>query len=144
MTNVIADLEVEVEAAAWIAFRFAHALDRAAESESERLIGRIGAPIAKYWICKRTPTVVHEALECHGGNGFVEDAPMARLYREAPLNGIWEGSGNVIALDVLRAAAKAPDSVAAFLDEIRLAKGGDRRLDLAVERLEAELRQPEE
>ena len=81
MTNVIADLEVEVEAAAWIAFRFAHALDRAAESEPERLIGRIGAPIAKYWICKRTPTVVVEALECHGGNGFIEDHPMARLYR---------------------------------------------------------------
>jgi putative acyl-CoA dehydrogenase len=145
MRSVIADLALEVEAATLLAFRFAQAVDdEEAGDPVARLLVRIGTPVAKYWICKRAVGVVHEALECHGGNGFVEDAPMARLYREAPLNGIWEGSGNVIALDVLRAAAKAPDSVAAFLDEVRLAKGGDRRLDLAVERLEAELRQPEE
>ena len=83
--------------------------------------------------------VVHEALECHGGNGFIEEGPMARLYREAPLNGIWEGSGNIIALDVLRAASRSPQSVPAFLDEVRRAKGGDRRLDRLVAQLEGEL-----
>jgi putative acyl-CoA dehydrogenase len=84
MTNVIADLAIEVEAVAWLAFRIVHALDQERESEAERLFGRIGAPIAKYWICKRAVPVVAEALECHGGNGFIEDHPMARLYREAP------------------------------------------------------------
>jgi hypothetical protein len=97
MTNVIADLALETEAAAWLAFRFVAALDRERASESERLLGRIGAPIAKYWNCKRVTAVVAEALECHGGNGFIEDHVMARLYREAPLNGVWEGTGNVIA-----------------------------------------------
>ena len=105
---------------------------------------RIGTPVGKYFNCKRVVGVVHEALECHGGNGFIEEGPMARLYREAPLNGIWEGSGNIIALDVLRAAAKSPQSVPAFLDEVRLAKGGDRRLDRAIDRLDTELSQPEE
>ncbi len=105
---------------------------------------RIGTPVGKYWNCKRVVGVVHEALECHGGNGFVEEGPMARLYREAPLNGIWEGSGNIIALDVLRAAAKSPESVPAFLDEVRTTKGGDRRLDRAIDRLEVELRRPDE
>src|SRR6516164_4554470 len=136
MTNVIADLEVEVEAAAWIAFRFAHALDRAAESESERLFGRIGAPIAKYWICKRATPVVVEALECHGGNGFIEDHLMARLYREAPLNGIWEGAGTVVCLDVLRSIQRFPACVPALLDELRAAKGADPRYDAFLAELE--------
>ena len=83
------------------------------------MLVRIGTPVGKYWNCKRVVGVVHEALECHGGNGFIEEGPMARLYREAPLNGIWEGSGNIIALDVLRAAARSPQSVPAFLDEVR-------------------------
>src|SRR6478735_2803929 len=125
MTNVIADLAVDVEAAAWLAFRFVHALDQESENESERLFGRIGAPIAKYWICKRATPVVVEALECHGGNGFVEDHLMARLYREAPINGIWEGTGNVICLDVLRSMQRYPDCVPALIDELRLAKGSD-------------------
>jgi putative acyl-CoA dehydrogenase len=139
MTNVIADLEVEVEAAAWLAFRFVHALDGAAESESERLIGRIGAPIAKYWICKRTPMVVAEALECHGGNGFIEDHPMARLYREAPLNGVWEGTGNVVCLDVLRSIERFPGCVPALLDELRSAKGADPRYDAFLADLERDI-----
>ncbi len=139
MTNVIADLAIEVEAAAWLAFRFVHALDREPESEAERLIGRIGAPIAKYWNGKRATPVVVEALECHGGNGFIEDHPMARLYREAPLNGIWEGTGNVVCLDVLRSIRRQPECVPALLDELRLAKGSDPRYDAFIIELEADL-----
>ncbi|MDX2201531.1 MAG: acyl-CoA dehydrogenase family protein [Hyphomicrobiaceae bacterium] len=145
MQNVIADLALEVEAATLLAFRLARAVDdEEAGSEAAALLVRIATPVAKYWNCKRVVGVVHEALECHGGNGYIEEAPMARLYREAPLNGIWEGSGNIIALDVLRAAAKTPTSVSALLDEIGVAKGGDKRLDRAVARLEAELRKAEE
>jgi len=145
MQNVIADLALEVEAATLLAFRLARAVDdeQAGDPAAAQLV-RIGTPVAKYFNCKRAVGVVHEALECHGGNGFIEEGPMARLYREAPLNGIWEGSGNVIALDVLRAASRSPQSVPAFLDEVRLAKGGDRRLDRLVAEIEAELAAPEE
>ena len=109
MQNVIADLALEVEAATLLAFRLARAVDDEEAGDADaRLLVRIGTPVGKYWNCKRAVGVVHEALECHGGNGFIEEGPMARLYREAPLNGIWEGSGNIIALDVLRAAAGAP------------------------------------
>ncbi len=138
MANVVADLHLEATAAAWLVFRLAAALDR--DSENERLLNRIGAPIAKYWICKRAVPVVAEALECHGGNGFIEDHLMARLYREAPLNGIWEGSGNVIVLDVLRSMMREPDSVPALLAEIRAGKGQDRRLDAAIDTLADDLR----
>ncbi len=145
MQNVIADLALEAEAATLLAFRLARAVDdEQAGDERAALLVRIGTPVGKYWNCKRVVGVVHEALECHGGNGFIEEGPMARLYREAPLNGIWEGSGNIIALDVLRAAARSSESVPAFLDEIRLAKGGDARLDRAIDRLETELHRPEE
>ncbi len=139
MANVMGDLALEAEAAAWLAFRFVAALDREEGCESERLLGRIGAPIAKYWVCKRVSAVVVEALECHGGNGFIEDHPMARLYREAPLNGIWEGTGNVICLDVLRSMDRVPDCVPALLDELRVACGVDRRYDAALAGFEAEL-----
>ena len=139
MTNVIADLALEVEASAWLAFRFVHALDREGESEAEKLIGRIGAPIAKYWNCKRATPVVVEALECHGGNGFIEDHLMARLYREAPLNGIWEGTGNVVCLDVLRSIRRYPDCVPALLDELRAARGSDPRYDAFLAGLETDL-----
>lgn len=139
MTNVIADLAIEVEAAAWLAFRFVHALDREHDSDAERLLGRIGAPIAKYWVCKRATPVVVESLECHGGNGFIEDHPMARLYREAPLNGIWEGTGNVVCLDVLRSIRRSPECVPALLDELRAAKGADRRYDGFLAELEDDL-----
>jgi putative acyl-CoA dehydrogenase len=143
MAAVVADMALEVEAATWLAFRFVAALDRQDESEAERLIGRIGAPIAKYWICKRAPAVAVEALECMGGNGFIEEGPMARLFREAPLNGIWEGTGNVICLDVLRSIRRAPDCVPALLDEMRQAAGQDRRYDAFVEALEPDLREAE-
>jgi putative acyl-CoA dehydrogenase len=145
MQNVIADLALEVEAATLLAFRLARAVDdEQAGDPAAALLVRIGTPVAKYFNCKRAVGVVHEALECHGGNGFIEEGPMARLYREAPLNGIWEGSGNVIALDVLRAASRSPQSVPVFLNEVRLAKGGDRHLDRLLERLEAELAAPQE
>ena len=124
MQNVLADLAIEAEAAAWLAFRLFAAVDRQEASESERLLARIGAPIAKYWLAKRAPAVVVEALECHGGNGFIEENPMARLYREAPLNSIWEGSGNVICLDVLRSLEREPGSLVALLDELRDRQGG--------------------
>ncbi len=139
MTNVIADLALEAEASAWLAFRFVHALAREGGSEAEKLIGRIGAPIAKYWNCKRATPVVVEALECHGGNGFIEDHLMARLYREAPLNGIWEGTGNVVCLDVLRSIRRYPDCVPALLDELRAARGSDPRYDAFLVGLEVDL-----
>jgi putative acyl-CoA dehydrogenase len=140
MTNVVADLALEAEAATWLAFRFVAALDREQGDEAERLLGRIGAPIAKYWVCKRVSAVVVEALECHGGNGFIEDHLMARLYREAPLNGIWEGTGNVICLDVLRSMQREPGCVPALLEEIGRARGVDRRYDAFVDALGDELR----
>ena len=129
MRNVVADLAVESEALMWMSLRLARALDRSQADPGERLLSRICTPVAKYWACKRAPMFVAEALECHGGNGFIEDHLMARLYREAPLNGIWEGSGNVICLDVIRSMQRQPDSVGVFLDEVRTANGADTRLD---------------
>ena len=102
MRNVVADLAVESEAMMWMSMRLARALDQSDADGAEALLSRIATPIAKYWACKRAPQFVAEALECHGGNGFISDHLMERLYREAPLNGIWEGTGNVICLDVLR------------------------------------------
>jgi len=139
MQAVLADLAVEAEAAAWLAFRLFAAVDRQEASESERLLARIGAPIAKYWVAKRTPAVVVEALECIGGNGFIEEHPLARHYREAPLNSVWEGSGNVICLDVLRSLAREPGSLAALVDECAVSRGADRRFDAALAALEGEL-----
>jgi len=138
MENVLADLSIEAQAATWLAFRVIAARDRE-QDEAERLLGRIGAPIAKYWVCKRAGAVVAEALECQGGNAFIEDNPMARLYREAPLNSLWEGSGNVICLDVLRSMAQAPDALPLLLDEIGKARGGDRRFDGFFDRMTREL-----
>jgi putative acyl-CoA dehydrogenase len=134
MRNVLADLAIESEAATTLMTRLAGGYDR-----SEGPFTRIATAVGKYWVCKRVPVFAHEALECFGGAGYVEEAPMARLFRESPLNGIWEGSGNVICLDVLRAAAKDPDSLVALLAEIDLAKGADSRLDRAVSDLHAEL-----
>jgi len=128
MTGVIADLTVESEAATTLAIRLAGAADRAARGdEAEAALLRIALPAAKYWICKRTPIITAEALECLGGNGYVEDySPMPRLLRDSPLNSIWEGSGNVAALDVLRALTRAPASADALLAEIDLAAGEGR------------------
>ena len=124
MQNVLADLALESEAATLLAFRLAGAFARSASDERERSLMRLVTPIAKYWLCKRLPPLVTEAMECLGGNGYVEEAPLARLYREAPLNGIWEGSGNVICLDVLRSVQREPGAVPALLEEI--GRGGER------------------
>jgi putative acyl-CoA dehydrogenase len=134
MRNVLADLAVESEAATLLMTRLAGGYDR-----REGAFTRIATAVGKYWVCKRAPVFAHEALECLGGAGYVEEAPMARLFRESPLNGIWEGSGNVICLDVLRAAARDPESVQALLAEIALASGADARLDRAVADLHADL-----
>jgi putative acyl-CoA dehydrogenase len=142
MRNVVADLAVESEALVWMSMRLAAAFDRAETDRAEGLLSRIGTPIAKYWACKRAPAFVAEALECHGGNGFIADHLMERLYREAPLNGIWEGTGNVICLDVLRAMQREPESVTVFLDEIRLARGGNARLDTYTAGLALRLAEP--
>jgi putative acyl-CoA dehydrogenase len=134
MQSVLADLAVESEAATALAMRLASSFDR-----GEREFRRLAVAVGKYWVCKRTPAVVGEALECLGGNGYVEDSGLPRLYREAPLNSIWEGSGNVNALDVLRAVAREPASVEAFFAEVGLAAGADARLDAAVDRLRKDL-----
>jgi putative acyl-CoA dehydrogenase len=139
MQNVLADLALETEAATLLALRLARALDRSAHDPQERLLSRIVTPVAKYWLAKRTPAFMFEAMECLGGNGYVEEAPLARFYREAPVNSIWEGSGNVACLDVLRSMRKEPDSVAVLLSEIRAGASGDRHLALFVEALEAQL-----
>ncbi|WP_404383058.1 acyl-CoA dehydrogenase family protein [Knoellia locipacati] len=128
MRNVLADLALEVEAAELLGLRMAHAVD-AGESE----LARLGVALGKFWVCKRTPPLVAEALECLGGAGYVEENGLARLYREAPLNSIWEGSGNVGALDVLRALTREPATVAALDKELSAARGHDRRLDRAID-----------
>jgi putative acyl-CoA dehydrogenase len=134
MQNVLADLAVESEAATAVAIRLAAAVDR-----GETAFLRLAGAAAKFWVCKRTPTAVAEALEVLGGNGYVEESGLPRLYRQAPLNSIWEGSGNVIALDVLRALGRNSDSLAAVTAEIEGAQGADARFDDAVKRLHAEL-----
>ena len=128
MTSVIADLTLESEAATTLALRLAGAADRAARGDAtEAALLRVALPAAKYWICKRTPMIIGEALECLGGNGYVEDySPLPRLLRDSPLNSIWEGSGNVTALDVLRALARTPDSADVLLAEIDLAATDSR------------------
>jgi putative acyl-CoA dehydrogenase len=138
MQNVLADLAIESEAATLLALRIARACDRAASNEHEALMKRIGTAVAKYWTTKRAPVHAAEALECLGGNGYVEESIMPRLYREAPLNSIWEGSGNVNCLDVLRAMSREPHTVEAFFTEVERAKGADGRLDAATERLRRE------
>jgi putative acyl-CoA dehydrogenase len=130
MRNVLADLALESEAATAGMMRLARAFDQAAAGdEGAALFKRLATAVLKYWTCKRAPVHAAEALECLGGNGYVEEWPLARLYREAPLNSIWEGSGNVQCLDVLRAFQKTPESLAALTDEIGAARGGDSRLD---------------
>ena len=140
MTAVLADLALESEAATTLAMRLASAADLAARGDAaEAMLLRVMLPAAKHWICKRTSAVVGEALECLGGNGFIEESVMPRLYRDAPLNSIWEGSGNVTALDLLRAIARSPGCLEALRTELSLSIGADRRLDEAIERLWAEL-----
>ncbi len=139
MASVLADLALEGEANTALVLHVAGATDAALRGDpAATALARIMTPVAKYWVCKRAPAFVHETLECHGGNGFIEEHPISRLYREAPLNGIWEGSGNVVALDVVRALRKQPGTLEAVLAELSLARGGNARLDGAVRLLEHE------
>ncbi|WP_406213648.1 DNA alkylation response protein [Streptomyces canus] len=136
MRNVLADLALESEAATALTLRLAGAADRAVRGDAgEQAFRRIATAVGKYWVTKRGPAFTAEALECLGGNGYVEDSGMPRHYREAPLLSIWEGSGNVNALDVLRALHRAPDTAQALFGELALAQGSDVRLDAAVARL---------
>jgi len=138
MANVLADLVIESEATLELAMRLAASFDEVG-NDAEDAFRRITLSIAKYWACKRAPGHVAEALECHGGSGYVEESIMARLYREAPLYGIWEGTGNVICLDVLRSLEREPETAEAFVAELRRGRGVDRRLDAAIGRVEAML-----
>ena len=139
MRNVLADLALESEAATAVALRLARAFDADPADEHEAAMRRLLTPVVKYWTCKRAPQHAAEALECLGGNGFVEESGMPRIYRQSPVNGVWEGSGNVICLDVLRALARSPESLAAYWEEVVAAAGADRTLDSAIASLRKEL-----
>jgi putative acyl-CoA dehydrogenase len=155
MQNVLADLCIESEAATALAMRLARAYDEAGaempdsglthpseDLSDAHLFKRLATAVGKYWVCKRAPNHAFEALECLGGNGYVEESGMPRLYREAPLASIWEGSGNVMSLDVLRALVRTPRSLEVFMHEVREAKGADARLDAHVRKLEGQFSDP--
>ena len=155
MRNVLADLCVESEAATMLAMRLARAYDEdlvpthPAESlagsedlSDAHLFKRLATAVSKYWVCKRAPNHAFESLECLGGNGYVEESGMPRLYREAPLASIWEGSGNVMSLDVLRALVRTPRTLEVFMHELEQARGGNRRLDAHLDALKDQLSDP--
>ncbi|MGH2692365.1 MAG: isovaleryl-CoA dehydrogenase [Actinomycetota bacterium] len=144
MQNVLADLCVESEASTALAMRLARAVDEGSTDEEAALFRRLALAVGKFHVCKTAVGLVAEALECFGGNGYVEESGMPRLYRETPLSSIWEGSGNVNALDVLRAAGKDPRTLDAYLNEVELARGADPRLDSFVDDLKDEVRDPTE
>lgn len=143
MKNVLADLVLESEAAIAIGMRLARALDSNASVDAEKWIVRIGTAVAKYWVCKRAPNHAYEAMECLGGSGVMETTLMPRLYRDAPINSIWEGSGNIQCLDVLRVLQKMPQSLQFFMDDVLLAKGVNREFDLHTDRLTRMIAEPE-
>lgn len=143
MQNVLADLALESEAALTLSLRMARAMDSRADAQ-EDAFARIATAVGKYWVCKRVPQHAYEAMECIGGSGVMEDSMMPRLYREAPVNAIWEGSGNVQCLDVLRALAKTPAVAEAFFAELARAQGGHALLDAEVAALQAAFRRPED
>jgi putative acyl-CoA dehydrogenase len=141
MQQVLADMALDVEAATALAFRLARAFDRAEDPRASAW-RRLMTPVTKYWVCKMAPPLVAEAMECLGGNGYVEEAPLARLYREVPVNSIWEGSGNVMALDVARVLQREPAAVQTVMDELATAAGDDQHLKRAHQRLEEMLQEP--
>ena len=141
MKNTLADMAIEVEAALALGLRVASAMDNS-QDPTEAALARIGTTVAKYWNTKRCPSLVVEALECHGGPGYVEESIMPRLYREAPLNSIWEGSGNVMGLDILRAMSREPEVLTAFIAEVEKARGLDHNLDCSIDLLKQELDDP--
>jgi putative acyl-CoA dehydrogenase len=138
MQNVLADMAVEVEAALALGLRVARAMDNV-NDPGEAALARIGTAVAKYWNTKRCPSLVAEALECHGGSGYVEESIMPRLYREAPLNSIWEGSGNVMGLDVMRSMGREAEAIPAVMTELEKARGNHPNLDRAIDDLRDEL-----
>jgi len=146
---VLADLALESEATTALAMRLARAYDEAhadaeagEDSSDAQLFKRLATAVGKYWACKRAPNHAFEALECFGGVGYVEESGMPRLYREAPLASIWEGSGNVMSLDVLRALSRSPRSLEVFFEEVELASGADARLDDRVRTLKGRFADP--
>ena len=143
MRTVLADLWLESEAATWTTMYLAHKFDQAAHAQDSaaQLFTRLATAVVKYWICKRTPNLVYEALECHGGAGYVEESIMPRLFRESPLNSIWEGSGNVICLDILRAMQRSPETINAFMTELNHAKGQDPLYDQQLIKLQKTLQE---
>ncbi len=141
MQNVLADLALESEAAMAMMLRVARAFDESDSDEEAAAFARIATGVGKYWICKRAPMMINEAQECLGGAGYVEETILPRLYREAPLNSIWEGSGNIQCLDVLRAMSREKSSLDAFFSELKLAKGGNKLLDTAISDLHGEFGQ---
>ena len=142
MQNVLADMAVEVEAALALGLRVAKAMDHM-DDPTEAALARIGTAVAKYWNTKRCPSLVFEALECHGGPGYVEESVMPRLYREAPVNSIWEGSGNVMGLDVMRAMTREAEAIPAVMAELEKARGNHPNLDRAIDDLRNELADPD-
>lgn len=138
MQNVLADLIIENEAALAMTMRMARALDRGEQDPAERMLMRMGTAVGKYWICKRTPGHAYEAMECIGGSGVMEDSIMPRLFRESPVNAIWEGSGNVQCLDMLRAMQREPASLETFMAELQQAAGANKHLDQFVAKLTGE------
>lgn len=142
MRAVLADLALDAEAALAMVMRVARAFDESAADADARAFARLAVALAKFWNNKRCPGFIAEAMECVGGIGYVEELPLARLYREAPLNGIWEGSGNVICLDILRTVQRQPQSLAVFMTELDSARGANAILDAALDALAIELRDP--
>ena len=141
MTQVLADLALDVEAATALSFRLSRSFDRVSDPHAAAW-RRLMTPVTKYWVCKLGPAVAYEAMECMGGNGYVEEGPMARLYRELPLNAIWEGSGNVMALDLLRVLQREPETLEIVIDDLSSAVGGDRHLKAHLARVQTMLQEP--
>ena len=133
MTNVLADMAVEVEAATLMSLRIARATDLMDSDEQEKLLARVSTPAAKFFNCSRAPSIANEALQCHGGNGFIEENPIARVFRESPLNSVWEGTANMMCMDVRRAMMRDPRTIEAVLDEVRPLAGQDARFDALVQ-----------
>ncbi len=144
MTRVLAELALDAEAAMMLAMRLAGSFDRADADEDEAAYRRLMTPVVKYWVCKAAPPFLYEAMECLGGNGYVEAGLLARAYREAPVNAIWEGSGNVMCLDVLRVLQRSPEAAGRVVDRLARGAAGEPRLIASVERLKDMLHAPSE
>jgi putative acyl-CoA dehydrogenase len=142
MRTVLADMALESEAATALTFRIARSFDEGAKNEEAAAFSRIATPVGKYWINKRVVNLVYEAMEVHGGAGYIEDSVMPRLYRQSPLNSIWEGSGNVICLDILRALQRDPKSADVLIAELEQARGANAALDRAIADVKGRIAHP--